>query len=618
MLVPMQKITLYALKADREALLLALQKDGSVMLEKEGESKTLPGAEEISAQLDKAGQVLRFMVQNGAKNPLIPQKEKISWGDFLKENQTGRELTEKVDTVASKIASLESEAAALRTQAESLLLWQDLDIHLEQLSFTEETRVHAGFLPVNEVEAVQKELADYPADITLYGATQDDQTILVLCHNEADDEVQRVLKSHNFSEAVLPKRSGLAKTVRGELLQEAEEKESKVTALREETRKASQDKHQIELYYDQLAAMGDRLQNAGEETVSAFKVEGWVRKDRTKRVEKVLQSVTDAYAVSFRDPKEGEIPPTVLENNKLVRPYEGVVELYSLPKAGTLDPDLIMAPFHFIFFGMMMSDAGYGLVMTAMLYFALKKFRPEGFAGKLAYVVFFGSISTILWGIMFGGWFGLEWHPLLFVPMKEPMKMLLLCYVLGVLHLVGGMLLKIYLLWREGDIMGAICDQISWLILFLGFLLMAVVPGPVGNYVAILGAGIILLFGGRDKKNIFRRLLGGLLSLYNISGYLSDLLSYSRIFALGLATGVIAMVINTVAKMLWGAGPLGIVAAIVVLFAGHYFNIMINVLGAFVHSSRLQYIEFFGKFFEAGGRAFMPLAFRTKYTDITK
>lgn len=265
-----------------------------------------------------------------------------------------------------------------------------------------------------------------------------------------------------------------------------------------------------------------------------------------------------------------------------------------------------------------MSDAGYGLVLTIMLYIALKKFKPTGFARQLALVIFFGGISTTIWGAMFGGWFGLEWHPLLFVPMNEPLKMLALCFGLGSIHLITGMLLKTKMLFRDGDVMGAVCDQISWLIMFLGFFLMALVPGPIGKYLAWLGAGIIVLFGGRDRKGIISRLIGGLLSLYNISGYLSDLLSYSRIFALGLATGVIAMVINTVAQMLWSAGPVGIVAAILVLLAGHYFNIIINVLGAFVHSSRLQYIEFFGKFYEAGGRAFLPLALRTKYTDITK
>lgn len=618
MLVPMQKLTLYALKADRDALLLALQKDGSVMLEPEAGSRTLPGAEAVSAQLDKTGAVLQFLVQNGAKNPLFPQKEKVSYPDFLKETGEGKRLTEQLDTTASKIASLESEAAALRTQAESLQPWLQLDIPLEQLSFTETTHCHVGFLPEKELPAFQEGLEKLLADWKTYGEGQDGRALVVLAYERDEEAVKHLLKEHDFSEAVLPKRSGTAAQVQQELLQEAREREDKIARLQQETKDTLPQKQQVELYYDQLSTTHERLQNGGVETVSAFKVQGWVRKDRTQRVENVIRSVTDAYQLTFADPAEGEIPPTVLENGKLVEPYESVVELYSLPKAGSIDPDLIMAPFHFIFFGMMLSDAGYGLVLTVMLYFALKKFKPTGFARQLALVIFFGSISTVLWGAMFGGWFGLEWKPLLFVPMKEPLKMLALCFGLGAIHLVAGMLVKIYMLLRDGDVMGAVCDQISWLIMFLGFFLMALVPGPIGKYLAWLGAGIIILFGGREKKGIVSRLLGGLLTLYNISGYLSDLLSYSRIFALGLATGVIAMVINTVAQMLWSAGPVGIVAAILVLLAGHYFNIIINVLGAFVHSSRLQYIEFFGKFYEAGGRAFLPLALRTKYTDITK
>lgn len=442
--------------------------------------------------------------------------------------------------------------------------------------------------------------------------------MVILAHKDAETELKRLLKEYDFSEAVLPKRNGMAVQVQQELLTEAQERETKIAQLKQETQETAQQKQQMELYYDQLATTKERLANGGVETLSAFKITGWVRKDRAQQVKKVIESVTDAYELSFADPAEGEIPPTVLENNSLIRPYESVVELYSLPQAGSIDPDLVMAPFHFIFFGMMLSDAGYGLVLTILLFIALKKFKPEGFAGRLAYVIFFGSISTIIWGAMFGGWFGLEWKPLMFVPMKEPLKMLALCFGLGVIHLVSGMLMKVYMLFREGDVMGAVCDQISWLIMFAGFIAMALVDGPLGKYLALLGAGIIILFGGRDKKGIVSRLMGGLLSLYNISGYLSDLLSYSRIFALGLATGVIAMVINTVAQMLMEAGPVGMVAAILVLFAGHYFNIIINVLGAFVHSSRLQYIEFFGKFYEAGGRAFLPLALRTKYTDITK
>ena len=179
--------------------------------------------------------------------------------------------------------------------------------------------------------------------------------------------------------------------------------------------------------------------------------------------------------------------------------------------------------------------------------------------------------------------------------------------------------MKMYLEIKRGQIWNAIFDQLSWLVIFAGLGLMAFMPDTqVGKYLALGGMTVIILTGGRDKKNIFRRLLSGVLSLYNFSGYFSDLLSYSRLFALGLSTGVIAMVINTIAHMLWQAGPVGIVIAIVFLLLGHTFNIAVNIMGAFVHTSRLQYIEFFGKFFEPGGRAFKPLAIRTKYVNVSK
>lgn len=177
--------------------------------------------------------------------------------------------------------------------------------------------------------------------------------------------------------------------------------------------------------------------------------------------------------------------------------------------------------------------------------------------------------------------------------------------------------MKMYLEIKRGQVWNAVFDQLSWLILFTGlFLMVFLTESSIGKYLAIAGAAIIVLTGGRDKRGIVARLISGFLSLYN--SYVSDLLSYSRLFALGLATGVIAAVINTIAQMLSEYGLSVLLLAVIVLIGGHIFNIMINVLGSFVHTCRLQYIEFFGKFYEAGGKAFVPLAIRTKYMDVTK
>ena len=618
MLVPVKKLTLYALKEDRDAILLALQKSGDVMLLQEGDKKPLAGAEAVGEEKEKAAEALRFLARSGIKKSLLAPRSQLPYKQFLETENSGAEVTAELDQLSNKVSSLRNEAIGLRSQAEALAPWEKLDIPLQDLKDTAQTACFVGYVPPEEMAVLSKEMSELLVDTNILGDAAEGKAFLVIAYKSAAEKVKHFLKEHDFTEAILPKKDGLPKEAMAAFNDEAAQKDKEADELAAKAKSLGAEKGKVELYYDQLATKADRMAISGEETGKAFYMEGWVRHDKTAEVEKTIAAVTDAYQLDFLDPKEDEIPPTVLENNPLVRPYESVIDLYSKPKAGSVDPDWVMAPFHFIFFGMMLSDAGYGLVITILLLIALKLFKPKDFSGKLAMVILFGGISTIIWGALFGGWFGLEWHPLWFVPLNEPLKMLVLCYVLGALHILSGMLFKIYLLAREGDWAGVVFDELSWLTMFAGFLCMAFVPGPIGKYLAIIGAAIIVLFGGRSKKGIINRLLSGLFTLYSISGYLSDILSYSRIFALGLATGVIAMVINTIAKLLMTMGPVGMVAAVIVVFAGHSFNIVINILGAFVHSSRLQYIEFFGKFYESGGRTFLPLALRTKYTDITK
>lgn len=618
MLIPMKKVFLYALKEDREALLMELQKDGNIMLISQGDKNPLPGSAEVTDQLQKTKEVLKFVDLHAPKKSLLAQKPTVAYDRFLQEVSEGKNLTDQIDSLAEQISTKRNEAATMLAQVAALEPWSDLDIRLEELNSTENTVHFAGYMADAEVEVFKKEISDLPAELLLFREAPEGRALLIFSHKTAAAQIKHFLKSHDFLDMVFPKRTGLVSEIATDLTKAAQHKNVVADDLENAAKTLAGRQGELELYYDQLSTREERMAVSGTETDKTFYLEGWCRNDRTKNIEKAIASVTDAYQLTFKDPADGEIPPSVMENNAIVTPYESVVELYSRPLPGTMDPNLFMAPFHFIFFGMMLSDAGYGLVLTLVLYIIMKLLKPKDFVGKLTMVVLMGSISTIIWGAAFGGWFGLEWKPLLFVPMKEPLKMLALCFGLGGLHIVVGICLKLYSDLKNKDIIGAIADDASWLIIFAGLAMMICVPGEIGKWTALTGAAIIVLFGGRDKKNIFARLMSGVLSLYNISGYLSDLLSYSRLFALGLATGVIAMVINTIAEMLAGAGPIGMVAAILVLVGGHVFNIIINVLGAFVHSSRLQYIEFFGKFFQAGGRAFIPLALKTKYIDITK
>ncbi|NCD09416.1 MAG: V-type ATP synthase subunit I [Negativicutes bacterium] len=619
MLVSMKKVTLYALKEDRAAILLNLQRDGNVMLLAQAEGTSIPGTDDLGSRVETAKSAIKFVSMHVGKPLLMAAKTPVTYDEFLRETGEGVALSEQVDSLSEKIASLRNEASTLLAQAEHLHPWLGLDVRLEDLKETGTSTFFAGYLPDTELDKLREELKDLTAEILLLAEAPEGRAMVVFAHKSAAAQVKHILKTTEFIDVIFPKRTGFVREIIAESKKAAAMKETLAHELEIEALEVAKRKSELFLYYDQLAAKQERVKYAGEETEKTFCLQGWVRSDKEDEVSRAVAEATNAYDLNFSEPEEGEIPPTVMQNGKFSTPYEAVTELYSRPRIGSIDPNFMMAPFHFIFFGMMLSDAGYGLILTCLLFIMLKVFKPQETAGKLMTVVFFGSISTVIWGALFGGWFGLEWQPLLFVPMKEPLKMLALCFALGALHLVSGMVMKMYLEIKRGQVWNAVFDQLSWLILFTGLFLMVYLPNSsIGKYTAMASAALIVLTGGREKEGYISKLIAGLLSLYNISSYVSDLLSYSRLFALGLATGVIAVVINTIAQMLSEAGPIGVAAAVVVLIGGHIFNILINVLGSFVHTCRLQYIEFFGKFYEAGGKAFVPLAIRTKYMDVTK
>ena len=265
---------------------------------------------------------------------------------------------------------------------------------------------------------------------------------------------------------------------------------------------------------------------------------------------------------------------------------------------------------------LMMGDAGYGLMMLVGIWAFKKLKKPRGDFGKLVNVLFFSSFTTIFWGIIFGSYFGETWHPILFAPLDNPMGMLVFCMIIGVLHIFSGMVMKMVEDAKAGHFWDGVFDQLSWMLLITGLgLLFLPVTRTVGMVLAIVGAAIILLTAGRAKKGIFGKLIGGLGGLYNITSYMSDILSYSRILALALASGVVGMVMNLLAGMVQGS-VIGFIFSLLIYVVGHVFNLAMGLLSAYVHDSRLQYIEFFNKFYEGGGYAFRPLCIDPKYVEV--
>ena len=368
-------------------------------------------------------------------------------------------------------------------------------------------------------------------------------------------------------------------------------------------------------------------------------MQGWIRADEFERLYGDVERVVDSAEVMTIEPEEGEEPPIELKNKPVMRPFEVITEMYGMPHAKEVDPTPLAGPFFALFFGFCITDAGYGIVLVA-LSLLLMKYLQVG--RKILWLGFAGGIMTIVMGAITGGWFGvtpdilpswLGWVGTLrqalmqFDPLEEPMTMFAWAIALGFIQITFGLAIKMVEDFRHKDIWAGIFDQLTWIILLwsallIGLIKMGKVPEsymPGIKWLAIVAALGMIGFTNRVSKNPAVRMGAGIYKLYNVAtSSLGDILSYTRLLALGMATGGIAMVINVVALIAKDIPVIGIPAMILVLVGGHSFNIAVNALGGFVHSARLQYVEFYPKFFEGGGRPFRPFKKELRYTRLVE
>ena len=378
--------------------------------------------------------------------------------------------------------------------------------------------------------------------------------------------------------------------------------------------------------YDALNSLGF--------TESTFVLTGFIPEKYCDSLRKEIEEKHVAY-IEFTDPSEDEEVPVLLENGRFSAPLEGITKMYAMPSKDDVDPTPVMAFFYYLLFGMMLSDAGYGILMVIGTMIALKKFKLEDSMRKTLIMFRNCGISTVIWGALFGSWFGdivqvvgkqffdkdVGSIALWFQPLDDPIKLLLFSFGIGILHLFLGVAVAFYMSWRDGRKLDAIFDAVPIYLIILGVAplgagILTEVPSTlktVGGYMLIAGVVLLVLTAGRSSKNIFGKLFGGLYALYNTAtGWLSDILSYSRLLALGLATGSIASVINLIGTMPENK-IIKLVLLVVVFVIGHTANLAINLLGAYVHTDRLQFVELFSKFYTGGGREFEPLTVNTKY-----
>ncbi|MCL1964337.1 MAG: V-type ATP synthase subunit I [Firmicutes bacterium] len=631
-LVEMKRLTLLAMRADKDRVLAILQKAGCVQItEIDGEEASrylcegrggLERAEERLQRIRWAiGELAGFAPKKGMLASMsFPVVSAVETARVQRSKSELMAVVGALESLERRRGELQGRQTRLTAELQQLSPWAGLDIPVERLRDTRETVQFAGTVSPKALEGVEAALSGLPVLTRIVGEAQDSACLWIVAHKSARDAVQGALKAAEFSA-----RAFQGEGTPAEQCRRLEAERERVTAEREGLAKELAGLAGAEpdlKILCELNACEKEREAAGmrfAETSSAFLCMGWIPQSACEKLEKRLRASVPAMEIEFRAAADDEKPPTLMRNNRFIAPFEAVITNYSLPDARSLDPTFIMAPFFFCFFGMMVSDAGYGLIMAALIPLVIHFAKPKTGLRKIMWVLAFGGVSTVFWGAMFDTWFGASIRPILINPLEQPLEMMTLCMGLGCVHLLTGLGVAAYKNFKAGKPLDAFMDQFLWLFLLFGIALMILVPGlsTVGAVLAIAGAAGIWLTAGRAKPTLMGKFTGGFGALYGITSWLSDILSYMRLFGMGLATGVIGMVFNTLAFILLPGGILGAVAGVAVLVVGHVFNAVINVLGAYVHACRLQYIEFFGKFYEDGGDPFVPLSVSPRYAAVS-
>ena len=617
-----------ALLADAEAAAVLRQESGNVT-ETRSELTRLNAALKL---LDKYAPVKSKLLSS---RPEVTEREFLDVGAYRKELDAVAQLEE----LEADVRRYNGEEAKLRSSVEALRPWETLDLPLS-LGSTATTRITLGMLPAADFAEAQETLEEAAPESQMYeiSADREQHYVLLICMKDELTEALAALRTFGFTLANLGGTPGTARQnidsaqqQIADVIRKREQAEADIAAFapHRDAFKLCIDRASVRLG---RAEAEERL--VGTESVVCMR--GWLTAPEEEKLTAVLAKYDCAWDLA--DPTEDEYPevPVKLKNNKFTEPLNMVTNMYSLPAYGTVDPNPLMAPFFILFYGIMMADMGYGLVMMLAALIALGKMKPKRGSKYFCELLLACGVSTFLLGIVTGGFFGnavptivkmfghdvqlgILTSPLL-DPLKDTTTILIGAMVLGFIQLVTGMIVNMVMECRQGKVGDAIFNEGTWLVLFAGLALYVLKIGNIAGVPVVLCiGGLMLLYGsGREAKG-FGKVTAVFGALYNgLTGWFGDILSYSRLMALMLAGSVIAQVFNTLAAMPSSGGVtvVSMLVFILIFLVGHALNFGLNLLGCFVHDLRLQCLEFFGKFYVDGGKPFSPLEINTRYVDV--
>ena len=644
-IVKMKKFTLFAFEAERKRLLEELQRFGYVNFSKSDPIEQFDYLKDVEVStvgnnyveestrikwmIDYVGRFVEKEKGLSAlkKGPVVYtfnelEKEANSY-DYIPDFNELSEISKKIDSNNQKITAIDNSIKEISP-------WKSIKEPIEDLNSFRKLKFIMGYLPTKSLEKFKTSIVDlkstYFEEIDIVGRN----SYCIIFTNQLEKEaVYENLRLNGFSEVNLE--------IKGVVSEEIQRLEDEKRILEEENSKLTDEIKKFTVNLQKMQSVYEYYQNLSlrNTVVSNFKatdkldiIQGYIPADKENNFKELLEklSASKVYLEIEDAKKDDPDVPIILKNNKIASLFESVTKMYALPKYDEVDPTFILSIFYWIFFGMMVADFAYGLILFVGSGIALMTLKFNDSTKKFLKFFFALSFSTMIWGLIYGSAFG----DLITLPTqildssKDFMTVLMLSLAFGGVHLAFGLGMKAYVLIKNGKPMDAVYDVFLWYLTLTTVILVIVgkvvtlpsIVNTIAFYGMIVGMLGIIAFGARDSKSIAGRIAGGLYSLYGITSYIGDFVSYLRLMALGLAGGFIAVAINIIVKMLVGGGIVGIIFGVIVFVFAQLFNIFLSFLSAYVHTSRLMYVEFFSKFYEGGGKAFKKFRSENKYIEV--
>lgn len=654
----MAKVMIVSHRSQASQLLEALQRAGICQILNAQEAMVSKDASELSALpqppkdieqlLSRLERSIIFLTdyappQKGLASVLAPRTviPERSYDQAIADSQIPK-ILEKSEQTKTQIERLNSEIENLDATLAQLAPWQNLETPVEEIGRMQQTTALAGLIPAQQLQQTTEQLSEQAAVIDTIDAVDNKYACIVVALNENLPQVQKLLRSAEFEPVSFEPMTGTVTELTEKYTRQLNEATTQLNHLHEQAALLAENLLKLQILYDHHRNLLQREQAklTAPATESTVILEGWVRQKDYPRLEKIVSRFEASTLVRI-EPAEGEEIPVEIENTNAVKPFEVITRLYGMPQHFEVDPTAFLAPFFALFFALCLTDAGYGLVIVALIVFFIRKIQGDK---KLMWMLGICSAVTIVTGALTGGWFGdavqqfvpalkpLREKMMWFDPFEKPMMFFGLSLALGYTQIMAGLLIAFVHNLKQKDYVAAVCDQLTWLVMLNSIVIFiaakaGVLPKQAGNFfgfIALIPAVAIFLFSQREGP-LIGRIGMGLYNLFSAIFYLGDVLSYLRLMALGMVTAGIAMAVNVISKVaveiLSSFGvpeSLGIVVMILVLLVGHTVNLALNALGAFVHTLRLQYAEFFPKFLVGGGKLFQPLAKTYKHIYVKK